>query len=130
MMQVTHLSRLGLTSDSEEVEETQARRLCTFAKQTGARTCIRGLTHLPALEVVKEFRSKGAEIWAELSDKVDRGTMQRILEDKSLSDLVIMAPASEVTDLAAHVKMASDNPLRSGRNILSENWNKNRRLEK
>ena len=70
------------------------------------------------------------EIWAELSDKVDQSTMQRIMEDKSLSDLVIIAPASEVTDLAAHVKMASDNPLRSGRNILSENRNKNKRLEK
>ena len=109
----SHLSRLGVTiSPSEELEEAQVRRLSTLAKQTGLAICLAGVTHLPALEVVKEFRSKGVEIWAELSAKVTQSTVSWVMGDKSLRDIVIMTPAPEVTELRTHVQLACVNPLR------------------
>ena len=109
---VSHLGRLGLSPDTEELEEAQVRRMATIAKQTGLAICLSGVTHPPALEVVKEFRGRGAEIWAEMSHRAAQTTVQWVLGDKTLRDLVIMAPAPEVTDLAAHVQLACVNPLR------------------
>ena len=109
---VSHFSRLGVSSDSEELEEAQARRVSTLAKQTGLTICLSGLTHQPALKVVKEFRRRGANIWAELSDKVAHTTVKWVLDDNTLRDIVITAPAAEVTDLTAHVQLSCVNPLK------------------
>mgnify|MGYP001321410194 CR=1 FL=1 len=110
----SHLSRLGVSEVSlrEELEEAQVRRLSTLGKQTGLAICLAGVTHQPALEVIKEFRSKGVEIWAELSAKVTQSTVAWVMDDKSLRDIVIMTPSPEVTDLRAHVQLACANPLR------------------
>ena len=111
---VSHLSRLGVTELHlcEELEEAQVRRLSTLAKQTGLAICLAGVTHQSSLEVVKEFRSKGAEIWAEMSSKVTQSTVSWVMDDKILREIVIMTPAPEVSDLRAHVQLACVNPLK------------------
>ena len=86
--------------------------MATLAKQTGLAICLSGVTHRPAMEVIKEFRARGAEMWAEMSDRATQTTVKWVLGDKTLRELVIMAPAPEVTDLAAHVQLACVNPLR------------------
>ena len=109
-----HFSRLGVADSyyKEDIEETEVRRICTFAKQVGVKICIGGVCHLPALEVIKEFAAKGVEIFAVLAENIDSRVLKTIVSDKRLQELVVMTPPAHVTDLASHVKMSCLNPAK------------------
>jgi len=54
-----------LLAHSEEVEEEAVRRACLLAKQVNVPICISNPTSTAALEVIKEFKDKGAVIVVE-----------------------------------------------------------------
>ena len=56
-----------LMAQSDEVEEEAVRRICVLAKQVGAPVYISGPTSTAALDVIKEFKEKGAPVYADPS---------------------------------------------------------------
>ena len=56
-----------LMAQSEEVEEEAVRRACVLAKQAGAPVYISGPTSTAAMDVIKEFKDKGAPVFADPS---------------------------------------------------------------
>ena len=56
-----------LMAQSDEVEEEAVRRVCVLAKQAGAPVYISGPTSSAALDVIKEFKEKGAPVFADPS---------------------------------------------------------------
>ena len=98
----SELSRVGVQEVCRvELEESQARRVCTLAHQVGVSLCIENISCLPALAVIKQFTSRGSAFYAGLTDSL----LAQLEDDLTYEDVLI-------SEQSTNVKMSSTNPAK------------------